>query len=349
MLVKDYVEDHMNDDYEFVSLLPQVCPNVECRSPMEMSDALTTLHCSNPRCITRVVKRLTSMMSQIGVKGVGKEVAKAFFYKFRTRNPLLIFGYVYGDSSTDTNADGEIGYGVGMKTSEKIYEQLQDRRKYTLWEYIRLANLPNIQSGALQIFGGYDSLDKAYDDIHKGGIGFIQEKIGVEKGTGEDCEVISLRALKIYETLMTYESDLRNALPFFEIVPVNNEGVKTVSAVCSDEVGGRFHSKTEFYNYVNSNTGDGIHINFMPSVTKKVDYLIWNGAENSSFEEEVNSGSDYISISGGMMARVTSKVKKVLKYNSQYREKEQSGTLTDKDKLIGIVTAEQFLEIMNIK
>lgn len=350
MLVKDYVEQNQDTDYEFVSLLPTTCPDIDCGSPLEMSDALTTLHCSNPRCTTRLVKRMTAMMAQLGVKGVGKEVARAFFRKFHMiQNPLLILGYTYGDPAENPNADGEIGVGVGMKISEKIYDQLKDKKKFTLWEFVRLANLPNIQSSALQIFGAYDDLNKAYADIHAGGVDFIRDKLGVEKGTGDDTEIISLRAMKVYETLMTFEQDLKLGVRYVTIVPVNTESVTTISAVCSDEVGGRFTSKTEFYNYVNNNLNESTHVNFMPSVTKKIDYLIWNGAELSNFAEEVESGVDYISLPSGTSARVTSKVKKVLKYNSQYKVKEETNTLTDKDKYIEIVTAEVFLQKMGIQ
>ena len=46
---------------------------------------------------------------------------------------------------------------------------------------------------------------------------------------------------------------------------------------------------------------------------------------------------------------MNSKVKKVLKYNSQYKVKEETNTLTDKDKYIEIVTAEVFLQKMGIQ
>lgn len=319
MLVREYKQ--MDDDVQFTMLLPEKCP--ECGGDMVMSDVLTHLHCSNERCITRIVKRLTAMLSQMGVKGMGKESAKKFFQFYGIVNPLAILSY--------EPQDGD--YGVGLTTAHSIYEQINEHRKMTLWEYVRYANLPNIQSSALQIFGGYDDLDSAYKDIEAGGMNFIKEKIGVDKN-----DTISLRALKIYQTLKEYKNELMECLGFVEIIPVNKVNVEVMQVVCSDEVGGRFKTKNEFYAYVNNNQPEGVHVNFLPSLTKKTHVLIWNGADVKGFEALVESGEGYIDLPDGRQARVTSKVKKALNYNKK---------LPDDSKIV-IASAEGFIKAMGI-
>ena len=89
---------------------------------------------------------------------------------------------------------------------------------------------------------------------------------------------------------------------------------KTFKVVCSDQVGGRFSKKAEFYAYVNNTYADKVHCDFLPSVNKSIDYLVWAGADGSP-------------------ARYTSKVQKVERMNS-------------KGSNIPIVTAEQFIEII---
>ena len=72
--------------------------------------------------------------------------------------------------------------------------------------------------------------------------------------------------------------------------------------------------KAEFYSYINNAFGDRVHVNFLPSVNSKIDYLVWAGADGSP-------------------ARYTSKVKKVEGYNA-------------KGINIPILTASQFIETM---
>ena len=72
--------------------------------------------------------------------------------------------------------------------------------------------------------------------------------------------------------------------------------------------------KADFYSTVN-NSFKNIHVEFLSSVTKNIDYLVWAGADGSP-------------------ARYTNKVKKVEAYNSKG------------DVNIPIVTASQFMEIM---
>ncbi len=51
MLVSDFKEQEgMNFDERFLDILPETCFDPRCGAPMEMSDVLKSVHCSNPRC-----------------------------------------------------------------------------------------------------------------------------------------------------------------------------------------------------------------------------------------------------------------------------------------------------------
>ena len=132
--------------------------------------------------------------------------------------------------------------------------------------------------------------------------------------------------VNIYDVLITFKDDLFQALDYVEIIKTNTADMTKILAVCSDEVGTPFKTKADFYSTVNNLYGD-IHVEFGNSVTKKVQYLVWAGAE-------------------GTGARVTNKVKKARDYNAQYEEKLQNGTLKEGDHEIQILTASQFLEIL---
>lgn len=331
MLVSEF-KDKMQGVYneDFLASLPSVCLDERCGSPTEMTEVMTSLCCSNPRCPTKIARRIIAITSMLGVKDLGASRANDFVTKHQIDNPLLVFAY-------EADSDGEMGYSISMDVSRKISQQFVNKRAMTLWEYVRLANLPFIQTSALQIFGDYDDLDTAYDDIERGGVEFIRNKLSIGKGapkvSGVDDLVdaeptdISIRALKIFNSLMMFKPDLQQALPFVDIIKTHSEGIKTLKAVCSDEVGKPFATKADFYATVN-NLYKGIHVEFLNSATKSIDYLIWAGADRDT------------------TARVTNKVMKIRKYNETYKLHEEQGTLKEGEHYIPIVSAGQFMKIL---
>lgn len=320
MIVKEFVDAKIGGfPKKFYDSLPIYCP--DCNYPMEMSEALTQLHCSNHRCKSKVTQRLVAMANALGVKDMGESRARKFIDHFGITNPLIIFTY-------EPDGDGVMGDGVSIETSKKIADQFNAKKSFTLVEYVKIAQLPYIQGSASQIFGSYDDLELAYADIEKGGIDFIAEKLSIKKSESED--EISIRALKIYETLKIYKEDLLQGIRWVNIIKTNTEGITKILAVCSDEVGQPFKTKADFYSTVN-NLYPNVHVEFGNAVTKKIEYLVWAGANG-------NSG-----------ARLTNKVKKARGYNEQYQAKVVAGTTKAEDHEIKIVTAAEFLEILRKK
>lgn len=299
----------------FYDCLPQYCFEENCGFPMEMSETLTQLHCSNPRCPSKLAQRLKAMASMLGVKGMGDATALKFINNFGITNPLIIFMY-------EPEVDGAMHEGMSVENSEKIAAQFREKNKFTLSEYIKIANLPFIQTSALAIFGEYDDIDDVYDQIETGGVEWISKKLDI----GKDSE-LSVRALKVYESLMTFKADLYQGLKGVEIIPTNTEDIIKLTAVCSDEVGNPFKTKADFYATIN-NRNPRLHVEFLGSVTSNIDYLVWAGADGSP-------------------ARHTNKVKKVTAYNEKYEKKKAEGKLKEGDHYIPIVTALEFLSIVD--
>lgn len=282
--------------HRFVSLIPDTCPT--CGGVMGISETLTGLHCENSRCPDKLVMRIKAICNDLGILGFGESTIEKFIEYYGITNPLNMFALRKGMQLSDEVSD---------KISDSITEQVENKRNFLLWEYIRIANIPHVQTSAMQIFQGYDSLEQAFVDIEDGGVRFIQNKLGITN-EGE----LSLRAMKIYESLMEYKDDLFESIGDVNIISLN--GVKELNVVCSDQVGNGFNKKAEFYSYINNTFGDKVHVNFLPSVTKNINYLVWAGADGSP-------------------ARYTSKVKTVENWNARGEN-------------IPIVTAQQFIEIM---
>ena len=335
MLVKDFKE---NEGYkfseDFLRLLPEYCSDPRCGAPTEMSETLTALRCSNPRCPSKVAIRIVAMMNKLGVKdfgGKGKRVDD-FISKFGIDNPLMIFAY-------EPDTDGSLGDNISLDVSKRIYEQINSKRSFTLAEYVRIANLPFIQTSAFSIFGDYDDLASAYKDIEEGGVEFIRNKLNIKKGAcvssadsddivdrEDSIEDVSVRAIRVYQSLMSFKTDLEFGLDYVTILKTHTDGMKMLKVKCTEEVGHPYKTKADFYATVNNLYPD-LHVEFVDTATKDLDYLVWAGADESG-------------------VRVSRKVEKVRAWNEQYEDKKTSNTLTAKDKYIPIVSAAQFLGVL---
>ena len=280
----------------FVEVLPDTCE--ECGSPLAISETMTGLHCSNPRCKDKLIMRIRAVCRDLGIVDFGESTISKFIDYYGVTNHLNFFDLKEGMILSDE---------VSPKVSEKVIDQVVRKKDFLLWEFVQVANLPYIQTSARKIFQGYSNLTEAFDDIEEGGVDFIQKKLGIAK---EDT--VSLQAMKIYTTLMEFKDDLLEGEECVNIISI--EGKKELNVVCSDQVGGNFHKKSEFYAYVKETFGDVVHVNFLSSVTKNIDYLVWAGADGSP-------------------ARYTSKVQKVERYN-------------EKGSSIPIVTADMFINEM---
>lgn len=280
----------------FAEILPEYCE--ACGAPLELSETLTGLHCSNPRCKDKLVMRVRALIQSLGILTFGEANIEKFLATWTIDGPMDIFGLHKGDSLSPE---------ISQKVSDVIIEQIQAKNHMLLWEYVMLSNIPFVQTSARKIFQGYKTLEDAYADIEARGVPFIQEKLG-----NVDPNFLSVQAMKVYNSLMMYKDELLSSVQYVHIVDLT--GVRELNVVCSDQVGGRFAKKAEFYAYVNNTFADKVHVNFLPAVNKSIDYLVWAGADGSP-------------------ARYTSKVKTVDGYNA-------------KGCNIPIVTAEQFIEIV---
>ena len=292
----------VNYDYyglpeEFADVLPEFCE--ACGAPMEISETLTGLHCSNPRCKDKMVMRIKALCADLGILRFGESTIEKFIDRYEPDSPMDIF---------ELEEDMLLAPDVSPKVSLDVIRQIKSKNKMQLWEYVMYANIPFVRTSARKIFYGYKTLEDAYADIESGGFAFIQKKLGL----CDADEHISVQALKVYNSLCNYKDDLFSGIGSVQIEDLS--GKKQLKVVCSDQVGGNFSKKAEFYAYINNTYADKIHVDFLPSVTKDIDYLVWAGADGSP-------------------ARYTSKVQKVERYN-------------EKGINIPIVTAQQFIDIV---
>lgn len=283
MLVQEFVERQLDGFPEpFYDSLPTVCLEDVCGYPTEMLESLTQLRCSNPRCPSKVVQRMSAMVNRLGVKDFGEERIRAFVSEWGIANPLILFAY--------EPSDGQLASNISMDLSTKIHNQIKDKKDFTLSEYVRIANLPYIQTSAGYIFDKFDDIREAYKAVEEGGIDYIQNCLGVKKASEP-----SLMAIKVYTSLMTYKHDLIDLVDHVHIIERNKGDMLNYKVCVSGDVDCGFKTKTEFYRAVNS-LSDKLHVDFLGSATKEIKYLVWAGNRITnkvvSVQKRIASGED---------------------------------------------------------
>lgn len=245
---------------EFITLLPTSCEH--CGYSLEISNTLTGLHCSNPRCIDKISHRLVALCKHLDITGVGYSRARQFFEYHRVLNPLFIFEW-----GTYDPEDFPFYEGSSASLNVEVHNQVSKvlAKKWSLGDYVQLAYLPKLQTSCSLIFEGYNTLEEFYGDIS---LEMIQERLGISAD-------VSLRAISIYETLLEFEDDLKSWEDLFE----RSSAVNKIVRVCiSDSAGSPYVSKRDFMNKM-QDLGEalGIRVEFSPSLTKNCDVLVHAG------------------------------------------------------------------------
>lgn len=260
---------------QFIDILPKVCP--DCGADMVISDTLKELSCENPYCKGKVAQRMTAMLVDMGVKNMGESRCLKFIEETGLNYPSAILQW--------EPKFGDIG-DLSEEFLSGIKKQIDEHRTMMLWEYIKYSNIPYLRDTARELFKEYNDLKQFYAIMESKGdaaVVFIQEILGI-KETG----VLSIRALNIYQSLVIYKEELIEGLKYVNIIVPD----KTLNICISTSVGQGYANKADFANQMNQRYGNKCHINFLSTVTKNCDYLIWSkiGAPTSKVKKANSYG-----------------------------------------------------------
>lgn len=238
---------------EFLDCLPEKC---SCGGDLQINETLTALTCVEPHCINKVVQRTVSMLSHLGVLGMGEAKCRDFFSRIPFRSPYVLFA---------VNPDKDYATFEGVISRDflaQIVRQLNEKNTMTLAEYIKLGFFPGIQDSAFKLFKDYSDINQFYADFDAGGGKFIAGLLGLS----EDSR-------SVYETARTlslFRSDIIQGVQFVHI----KTSVKSLNVCISTAVGGRWKTKNDFVHDMNNLYGDKVYLNYLNSVTKTCDFLI---------------------------------------------------------------------------
>ena len=269
MFVTELKNSELSLKEEFIEILPKYCS--ACESPLEINLTLTELKCSNPNCTDKIVMRIRKICEAYGIKHFGESSIEKWVEAEDIVNPLELFN-VY---------DGKLLGGISPTLSDKVVPQILASRSVRLWEFLANAQLPYIQSIAKTLLKGYDSLEAFYEDLEDGGVDFIQRLLGIaDQYDDYGNEIASIQAVKIYTSLVDYKEELLSGVSYMDIIQ-ENTAVKEFIIVASDEVGGDFSTKRQFYDFIKQRYAGKAVFTIGSSVTKKTDIVIWKGFDGT--------------------------------------------------------------------
>lgn len=245
-----------------IDCIPHECP--ECGSPIEFTDTLKQIYCVNEGCPLKIAARLEAMAKKMKADGWGESTCLDVVRHFGMKSPYQVFilNELHVASCTEVPAF--------QKKVEAI--QNPELRKVKLWECVALAGIPSIDTIAYKIFDGYASIAEAYQDIERGEVQFIAQKLGIKNS---DTGVMAVR---VYNTLMEYKDELEFGEQQFEIYQAT--GDKLEIAITGGVTG--FKNKAEFIKYINKAYEGKVNAVLMNTVTAKLDVLIADNDTSSN-------------------------------------------------------------------
>ncbi len=255
----DFVEEYSHTlDERLVNLLlkRQTC---ECGHELLINDEKTAILCSNPACPYKVAKRLQQMCKDLQIMGIGETLAFKIVEHLGLSSPIQLLAY-------EPNEDGVLAENISMERSIEIYEQITSK-EYQLWEYLRSANIPAIRDNAVKVMKGIDSFTELYEQLDFGGIGFIEDQLGLSRK-----EENSIMATQIYEGLMDEKPYLLHVESFLNVPDKSEELTVVISKGINN-----YPSKEAFINMINTEYSGTVYVNYIKSMSSNVDVLIWEG------------------------------------------------------------------------
>lgn len=256
--LKEVLDNKLLSD-ELMACIPHHC---ECGAEIEFTESLRQIYCSNPDCFYKIASRLEAMAKHMKADGWGESTCIEVCKTFKLKSPYQVFLLEGGNYKTSISAFD--------KKIASICDK--ERRKVELWEVVKFAGIPSIETIAYKIFNGYNNLSEAFADIERGQVAFIANKLGLKTSDG------GVMAVNIYQTLLKYKEELLFGEKQFDIYKPSG---KTVYLAITGGVSG-YRNKSEFIAYLKERYKGKLNPMLLSSVSSQVDILIADGDTSSN-------------------------------------------------------------------
>jgi len=241
---------------EVLEYVPREC---ECGKEIEFTNTLKQIYCSNDFCPYKIASRLEAMAKLMKADGWGESTCISVCKKFKMASPYQVFLL---EDMLKTQGEIEIDVAAFPKKVASICDR--EKRRVQLWEVVKLAGIPSIETIAFKIFDGYKTMEDAFKDIEIEQVPFIAEKLGIKNS---DSGVL---ALNVYNTLIKHKKELIFGEKQFEIYKATGENIHVA---ITGEVDGNM-TKSDYIKHLNTRYSGIFNIIWVNSVTNKTQVLV---------------------------------------------------------------------------
>lgn len=258
MITRTDIEENELISNEVLQEIPEHCKF--CGHEIVFTDTLKQIFCSNPKCTLKIAARLEAMAKNMSVDGFGESTCQVICEDYDMISPYQVF-LLQGKENKNVAA------------FEKKIEAIcnSNFRHCELWQMVSYGNIPDIDTIAFKLFGGYNTIEEAYNDFEKYQVPFIAEKLGLKNAA------TGVMAVKVYNNLIQYKAELQFGETQFYIKKISND---RITIAITSGVNG-YSNKSEFVNCMNRLYDGKVTLMRKNTVSDDVSYLISESGSNS--------------------------------------------------------------------
>lgn len=254
----------LNNEILSPILLKNIQPRCKCGADIVFSNSLRNAYCSNSNCIYKVINRVKEINKILGLEISDIDIEK-IVKKLSITTPYQIFMLdAVAKAGNVTSAD--------IHNIDDVINSLErvKQTEYKLYQVAEMSGIESIKNTARAIFNGFDSVSEAYNEIEKGQLSFVNERLGLFSAEA------STLGVEIYNQLNDFMEEFLFAEMQLKIQKYSD--YKLNIAFCDNII--PFVNKQEFIEYINSLAK--YKFNFVSSISTCTDILIRNSSENNS-------------------------------------------------------------------
>lgn len=254
----------LNNEILSPIILKNIQPKCKCGAEIVFSNSLRNAYCSDRNCIYKVISRVKELnellrleLSDIDIENIVKKLSITTPYQILMLDAVVKAGSI-------TNAD--------IHNIDTVLQKLEQAKQleYEIYQIAEMSGLESIKTTAKAIFSGFDSVSEAYNEIEKGQLSFVNERLGLITAEA------STLGVEIYSQLTDFMEEFLFAEMQLKVKKYSD--YKLNIAFCDNII--PFVNKREFIEYINSLTK--YKFNFVSSISTYTDILIRNSTENNS-------------------------------------------------------------------
>lgn len=257
-------DEALNNEILSPILLKSIQSRCKCGAKIEFSDSLKTAHCSNKKCIYTIINRVNAINKKLNLNISDIDIEN-IVKKLRLTTPYQIF-------MIDAAAKNGSITGADIHNIDSVMQNLEKakQKEYSLYEIAELSGIISIENTAKAIFNGFDSVTEAYNEIDRGQLSFISERLGLYTTEA------STLGVEIYNQLIKFMEEFLFAEMQLKVKKYSD--YKLNIAFCDNII--PFLNKQEYIEYINSLSK--FKFNYVSSISTSTDILIRNSSENNS-------------------------------------------------------------------